>query len=80
MERSIQLNPIKDGNKYLNYAEIVNGAEAVQMYRKGIEILQGKDIPIFRVTGQQEELKLAIKQVASAYASIAEAFMKDPLW
>lgn len=50
------------------------------MFRKGIEILLGKDIPIFKVTGQQDELKLATKQVASAYASIAEEFMKDPLW
>ena len=50
------------------------------MYRKGIEVLQNKDIPIYRVTGQDEELKQAIKQVASAYASIAEAYMNDPLW
>jgi hypothetical protein len=50
------------------------------MYRKGIEVIQGKDIPIYKVTGQDDELKLAVKQVASAYASIAEAFMQEPLW
>ena len=80
MQRSIQLNPNKDGHKYLNYAETLTGEAAVQMYRRGIEVIQGKDIPIYRVTGQNDELKLAVKQVASAFASIAEAFMNDPLW
>lgn len=74
------MNPIKDGHKYFNYAETLTGADAVQMYRKGIEVIQGKDIPIYQATGQQDELKHAVKQVASAFASIAEAFMNEPLW
>jgi hypothetical protein len=64
----------------LNYAETLVGEEAVQMYRKGIEVIQGKDLPIYNITGQKDEMKLAVKQIASAYASIAEAFMRDPLW
>ena len=39
IERSIQLNPEKDGQKYLNLAEMLSGAEAVQMYLKGIGVL-----------------------------------------
>ena len=36
IERSIQLNPDRDGHKYLNLAEMLNGADAVQMYNRGI--------------------------------------------
>ena len=40
IERSIQLNPEKDGQKYLNMAEMLCGADAVQMYQKGITVLR----------------------------------------
>ena len=36
IERSIQLNPDKDGQKYLSLAEMLSGSDAVQMYSKGI--------------------------------------------
>jgi len=39
IQRSIQLNPNKDGQKYLNFAEMLKGQEAIQIYRKGIEVL-----------------------------------------
>lgn len=45
------MNPNKDGHKYLNYAETLLGEEQVQMYRKGIEIIQTKDLPIYNITG-----------------------------
>jgi hypothetical protein len=49
------------------------------MFRKGIEVLQ-KDIATFKLAGMHEELKLNTKQLSSAFASIAELFMNDPLW
>ena len=36
IERSIQLNPERDGQKYMNLAEMLTGLDAVQMYRQGI--------------------------------------------
>ena len=60
IERSIQLNPNNDGRKYLNYAEMLKGIEAVQMFRKGFEVLQ-KDITSFKSAGMHEEFKLASK-------------------
>jgi|TARA_B110000285_G_C15019309_1_gene560708 predicted Zn-dependent protease len=39
IERSIQLNPKKEGRKYLNFAEMLKGAESLQMYKQGIEVL-----------------------------------------
>ena len=50
------------------------------MYRKGIEIIQTKDLPLYELTGQKDEQAHAIKQLSSAFASIAEAYMNDPLW
>jgi hypothetical protein len=50
------------------------------MYKKGIDVLEKHDIPSYKAAGMQTELQHSQKQVASAYASIAEAFMKDPLW
>ena len=33
IERSIQLNPERDGQKYMNLAEMLTGSDAVQMYK-----------------------------------------------
>lgn len=49
------------------------------MYRKGIEVFQ-KDIANLKLAGLKEDLKLTQKQMASAFASIAELFMNEPLW
>eukprot|EP00347_Sterkiella_histriomuscorum_P001421 403372102 len=78
IERSIQLNPNKEGRKYLNFAEMLTGADAVQMYRKGIEVFQ-KDLVGLKAAGMHEEAKLINKQTASAFSSIAELFMSEPL-
>lgn len=58
---------------------MLSGLEAVQMYRKGIEVIQ-KDIVVLKAAGMTEEFNLTRQQMASAFASIAEEFMKDPLW
>ena len=44
IERSIQLNPNKEGLKYLNFAEMLRGHESLQMYKKGIEVLRNDAI------------------------------------
>lgn len=49
------------------------------MYRKGIDVLR-KDIEGLKAAGMQEDLKLTQKQIASAFASIAELYMGDHLW
>lgn len=36
IEKSIQVNPDRDGHKYLNLAEMLSSHEAVAMYNKGI--------------------------------------------
>jgi hypothetical protein len=46
------------------------------MYRKGIEVLK-RDAEGYKVGGREDDCALAIRQVASAYASIAELFMTD---
>ena len=46
------------------------------MYKKGIEVLSNDAQSYFK-GGREEEAALAKKQVASAYASVAELFMTD---
>ena len=60
IERSIQLNPSKEGRKYLNYAEMLQNAESLQMYKKGIEVLK-KDAESYHVGGRLEDSALAVK-------------------
>lgn len=40
IQRSIELNPNRDGHKYLSLAEMLTGTDAVDMYYKGIEVLK----------------------------------------
>jgi hypothetical protein len=61
IERSIQLNPSNDGRKYLNYAEMLQGLDAIQMYKKGIEVFN-KDINNYKQGGHHDDAKLASKQ------------------
>lgn len=49
------------------------------MYRKGIEVFQ-VDLVQLQKAGLTEDVKLIKKQTASAFASIAELFMSEPLW
>lgn len=60
MERSIQLNPNKEGRKYLNYAEMLSSTESVQMYKKGIEVLKN-DAESYKVGGREEDCMLAVR-------------------
>ena len=78
IERSINLNPEKDGQKYLNLAEMLTGAEAVQMYLKGISVLQG-DHSRFQQSLNSGQEAHCLRQMASAHASIAESYMTEPL-
>ena len=76
----MQLNPSTEGRKYLNYAEMLAGRESVQMYLKGIDVLNS-DLKVAEMGGVPKEDVLLIKrQIASAFASIAELYMTDPLW
>ena len=78
IERSIQLNPAQEGQKYMSLAEMLCGAEAVQMYKQGIQVLTA-DQERHRVSQNQAQEFLCQKQIAAAHASIAESYMTEPL-
>ena len=78
IERSIQLNPNADGVKYLQLAEMLQGLPSVQMYKKGISVLEN-DAAKMDTAMKPEEKQNIIKQIASSWASIADIFMTD-LW
>jgi len=60
IERSINLNPQQDGHKYLNFAEMHESFEAVQLYRKGISILK-LDHERYTLTSNTQQAQLAVK-------------------
>ena len=78
IERSIQLNPNKEGLKYLNYAEMLRGQESLQMYKKGIDVLQ-VDVQSYQIAKREDDITVAVRHIGSAYASIADLYMTD-LW
>lgn len=78
IERSIQLNPQQDGQKYCNLAEMNKGQDAVQLYREGIRVLES-DATRHADSHSEAMSALAVRQRASAMASIAELYMTAPL-
>ena len=57
---------------------MMQGAEAVQMYKKGIQVLS-KDVAKHELTNNAAMLELCKRQMASGHASIAESYMTEPL-
>lgn len=76
IERSIMLNPNKEGRKYLNFAQMLTSFESLQMYKRGIQVLES-DAESYCEGLRYDEQALAIKQVATAYASLADLYMTD---
>ena len=76
IERSIMLNPNKEGRKYLNFAQMLTSFESLQMYNKGVEVLE-TDAENYKKGLRHEDYALTIKQIASAYASLADLYMTD---
>ena len=52
--------------------------EAVQMYTKGIKVMN-QDLERYRQVQDKEQEALCRKQISSAHASIAESYMTEPL-
>jgi tetratricopeptide (TPR) repeat protein len=76
IERSIQLNPNKEGLKYLNYAEMLRGQESLQMYKKGIQVLRA-DIEVYQAGKREDDVTVAVRHIGSACASMADLYMTD---
>lgn len=51
IQKSIALNPNKEGRKYFNLAEMLKGQEALDVYEKGIQVLKS-DIESWKVAGK----------------------------
>ena len=62
----------------MNLAEMLTGAEAVQMQRKGIAVMKS-DMERYRLADNQVQEQHLRKQIATAHASIAESYMSEPL-
>lgn len=74
----MKLDPNSNGHKYLNLAEFLKGKNSLQAYKKGIELMTAQRQALLSV-GNNTEADVLTKQIATAYASIAELYMTD-LW
>lgn len=84
IRKSIEEKPEENGTKYLIAAENLKGDEAVDYYKKGIEVLEKDQIRLQEnkeeAKSEEEEEKVNIPyKVASALSSIAELYMTPPL-
>jgi len=78
IRKSIQQNPDKNGTKYLIVAETLQGLEAVNYFKKGIETLEKDKLNWEENKGENTE-ELISNKIASAMSSIAELYMTPPL-
>lgn len=79
IKNSIETKPEENGTKYLIVAETLQGQEAVEYFKKGIQVLE-KDLTLNEEGKGEEESKNSIPtKIASALSSIAELYMTPPL-
>ncbi|TRY79336.1 hypothetical protein TCAL_06603 [Tigriopus californicus] len=71
--RAITVQPDEGFSKYFSMAQLLGGQEALELYRKGIEVLtQARD----KAT-EEAEAKDLTRDLSNAYCSMAELFMTD---
>jgi tetratricopeptide (TPR) repeat protein len=74
LEKSIQIAPNSNGDKYMSLAELSEYKLALKLYLKGIEVYNQS---INQKNENEKEFKISI---ANGYAAIAELYMNSPLW
>ena len=80
IKKSIDLEPEVNGHKYLNYAETLSGQDALETYKKGIEILLDEQISNEESKENNSDQRASKSSIiASALSSIAELYMTPPL-
>jgi tetratricopeptide (TPR) repeat protein len=77
IKKSINLEPNKNGEKYMTIGQLSNGAKTtLKYYEKGVQVF------IKEILSEKNEVKIIeLKDsLSSAYASIAEIYMNTDLW
>ena len=64
--RAITVAPEEGHSKYLSLAQMLEGTEALSLYRKGIELME-----------QKQKSASLNKELSSSYCAVAELFMTD---
>jgi tetratricopeptide (TPR) repeat protein len=79
LKKSIELAPTENGMKYLSFAQLHNGEDALRLYRSSVDLLSAA-LQNSNNTGNDENSQKVIRQqLCSAYCAVAEIFMTD-LW
>lgn len=76
LNRAIHLSPDKGHIKYMSLAQLFQGNDALQYYRKGIEILSEELASAAPEVDKTQELR---RDLSNAYCSVSELFTTD-LW
>jgi len=71
--RSITVAPESGHSKYLSLAQLMDGEEALSLYRKGIELLL-KQEPSGDAAGESDKRS---RELSSSYCAVSELFMTD---
>jgi tetratricopeptide (TPR) repeat protein len=79
LKKSIELAPTENGMKYLSFAQLHNGEDALRLYRSSVDLLSVA-LQNSNNNGNEENAQKVIRQqLCSAYCAVAEIFMTD-LW
>jgi len=76
LEKSMSLEPNANHWKYLSYAQLHTGVEAIKLYQRGIQLLK-IELEQARTNEDQEEIEGIIYQISGALCSVAEIYMTD---
>jgi len=76
LERSIQLAPNENFDKYMNYGQLLQGKQAIESFKKGVTLMleEKKKIEEGKITGDLASIR---RQISSALCSMAEIYLTD---
>jgi len=81
LQKSISLYPEGNPTKYLSFAQLLEGVEAVKMFVRGVELLTKQKEVLEkrkrRSEEQEEELQTLKQQISAGYCFAAEIYFTD---
>jgi tetratricopeptide (TPR) repeat protein len=76
VKRSLELAPDAGGQKWLLYAQTLEGKDALEAFARGTTLLESQQAAVL-ASGDETQGKHLSRQVASAYCSVAELYLTD---
>ena len=74
--RSVELKPQENSCKYMNLGMLAAGPDALNFYRKGMELMAA-ELAAAKAAGEQEQVAKLNDRMCSAHCSVCELHMTD---